>query len=201
MNESSRPYIERASRGDRAAVDSLLTLHLPELRRYLERHQGALLGARESASDLVQSTCREILSHLDRYRYRGDEEFRRWLFATAVRKLRSRRRFWQAARRDARRVDEPPRDSESAALRISRALAVSSTPSQAAMHQEAVAGLQAALEKLPERYRMVLDLAVGQGLSLGEVAQRLGLTEANARMLKSRAIARLATLVEKQGGG
>ena len=62
------------------------------------------------------------------------------------------------------------------------------------MLREEVERLRAALSKLPENYRQVIHLAHVDGLSHREIAERLGISEANSRVLLSRALARLATL-------
>ena len=49
---------------------------------------GPQLRAKESASDLVQSVCREVLGRLDRFQHGGEAGFRHWLYATALRKVR-----------------------------------------------------------------------------------------------------------------
>jgi RNA polymerase sigma factor (sigma-70 family) len=103
----TQTYVERAARGDERAVEALLMRYMPDLDRYVRRRAGAIVEAKESASDLVQSTCREILQNLDRFRYDGEEGFRRWLFATALRKIRDRHRYYRAERRDAKREAAP----------------------------------------------------------------------------------------------
>ena len=91
-DEPSRVWIERATQGDVVAVDALLGLHLPELQEYVRRRMGDVLD-QESSSDLVQSTCREVLQHLDRFQFDGEEGFRRWLWATALRKIKAPEHF------------------------------------------------------------------------------------------------------------
>ncbi len=195
--DQSRVWVERAARGDATAVDALLQLHIGELRAFVSRRLGQVVAGKESVSDVVQSACREVLEHLDRYRFRGEQEFRRWLFATALRKLRSRRRYWLAGKRSAGR--EVAAETAASGSRLHDALLDLSTPSRDAARREDVAGLERALGQLPERYRAILDLAVGEGVPLVEIAARWGISEANARMIKSRAVARLATLLEEPG--
>jgi len=63
----------------------------------------SLVFAKESASDLVQSVCLEILQHLDRFRYRGEAGFKHWLYTTALRRIVNKHEFNTAAKRDVRR--------------------------------------------------------------------------------------------------
>ena len=64
--EDLEQTVESASGGDAAAIGQLLEQHLPRLRAFVRLRMGAQLRARESASDIVQSTCREILENMGR---------------------------------------------------------------------------------------------------------------------------------------
>ena len=101
MSDDSLDLLARLEAGDRDAVDALLRRNLPGLRTYVRLHSGPLLRAREASGDLVQSVCREVLTHLDRFRYPSEAGFRQWLFVTALRKIRRRYEYWGAQRRDA----------------------------------------------------------------------------------------------------
>ncbi len=56
----------RVPDGDPESIEALLAEHLPGLRAYVRLRMGPDLRAKESASDLVQSACCEILEHSDR---------------------------------------------------------------------------------------------------------------------------------------
>jgi RNA polymerase sigma-70 factor (ECF subfamily) len=198
MQDESREWIERASRGDAQAVETLLERHLPDLENYVRAQVGALVGRKESASDLVQSACREVLLHMERFQYDGEEGFKRWLYATALRKIQDRHRYYTAQKRDAQR-ERAPTDRDASALSAERlldALRSGTSPSSAAGMHEEVARLERALADLPERYGEVIQLAYLEGLPRSEIALRLKLSDANTRMLLSRALARLARLLE-----
>jgi RNA polymerase sigma factor (sigma-70 family) len=199
MGKDTQVLVEDASRGDVVAVEGLLERFLPDLRRYLDRNAGALVTAKESSSDLAQSVCREVLERLgtERFVYRGEAEFKQWLYNAALYKIRARQRFYLAAMRDAgREVLLPEGGSETHASSEPGIPAGSTlgTPSQAAALNEEVERLRVALSKLPQNYREVIHLAHVEGLSHKEIAERLGISEANSRVLLSRALARLATL-------
>jgi RNA polymerase sigma-70 factor (ECF subfamily) len=68
------------------------------------------------------------------------------------------------------------------------------TPSRAAEQHEDIERMRAALAKLPPKHREVIVLAYVDGLSHKQIAEKLELSEANSRVLLSRALARLATL-------
>lgn len=198
MSDETGRWVEAASRGDAQAVEHLLTSFLPELRKYLDHNVGPLVAAKESSADLAQSVCRELLEHLgrERFSYRGEAEFKQWLYNAATFKIRARQRFYLAAMRDAGRdelASGANADSRSGAG-AHLADRSSASPSRAAELDEEVQRVRTALARLPDKHREVIVLAYVQGLSHKQIAEQLGLTEVNSRALLSRALARLATL-------
>jgi RNA polymerase sigma-70 factor (subfamily 1) len=191
--QASRHLVTRVQQGDRAAVDALLAHHLPRLRAWLRVRVGGGLGPRESTSDIVQSACREVLEHLDRFHYEGEAGFRCWLFKTAERKLIDKHRFHRAARRDAGRErigGEGSADDGLDALRGDLA-----TPSQEAMAKEQEQRIEAAVDRLSEEDRELYALFHVAGLGNAEIAAELGKTEVAVRKAKSRVLARLASML------
>jgi RNA polymerase sigma-70 factor (ECF subfamily) len=189
MHEDSRHWVEEASRGDVPAIDSLLSRYLPGLMRYVHRRAGPAILAKESSSDVVQSVCREVLESLrtERFEYRGEAEFKQWLYGAAVLKLEGRRRHWRAQMRDALR------EQPSGTSRVVDP-SVSATPSADAMRREDAERLRTAVASLPESYRRIIELAYVEELPHAEIAERLSISETNSRVLLSRALARLATI-------
>lgn len=198
MTDELERRFDAASRGDVGALEQLLESFLPDLRKYLARHAGPLVSAKESSSDLAQSVCREVLERLgsERLQYRGEAEFKQWLYNAALFKIRARQRFYLAAMRDAGRDGraEDARHGGSASEAPDWSDSASATPSRAAEQHEDIERMRAALAKLPPKHREVIVLAYVDGLSHKHIAERLGLSEANSRVLLSRALARLATL-------
>lgn len=198
MQESVEAIVSSASRGDPEAIGALLERNLPRLRAFVRLRMGHELRAQESASDIVQSACREVLAHLDRYRYRGEANFRHWLFTTAIRKVRDRVDYYRAEKRDvARRADLPSGESMQQALASAYADFV--TPSADLDMQERIARLEAAFDRLPEDYREVITLTRIVGLSHREVAEAMGRSEPASRMLLYRALAQLAVELDAPG--
>lgn len=186
-----------ASRGDLAAAEDLLAQHLRGLEAYVRRRGADLPAGKESASDLVQSVCREVLERLqsERLEYRGPAEFRAWLYEAALLKIRGRRRYWSAQRRDPARERRPPAEPRGEAERGGVLPAQAGpTPSADAAAREELERARRLLGELPPRYRQVIELARVEGLRHAEIARRMGVRETASRMLLSRALARLATL-------
>ena len=194
MTDDLEQTVSGASRGDARAVESLLARFLPGLRGYIARNAGQLVQAKESSSDLAQSVCREVLERLgdERLDYRGEAEFKQWLYQAAVHKLQNRHRFYKAERRDAGREDD--------GSRFGAAFGDIGTPSREAMSREDGEAFDRAFAELPEQHQEVIRLARLEGLSHAGVAERLGVTESHSRVLLARAMAKLARLVQRDAG-
>ncbi|HLU38657.1 MAG TPA: sigma-70 family RNA polymerase sigma factor [Planctomycetota bacterium] len=191
MDSPPPPALARARAGDRAAIEELLARYLPALRGFLRVQAGADLRARESSSDLAQSVCREVLQDLADFEWRGEPEFRHWLFKRAYHKLLHRRAHWQAQRRDVGR-EVALAASDEALLSAYRSLA---TPSAELMAREAVERIEAALDQLPETWRTAIVLHKLVGLSHAEIAAETGHSEGAVRNHLYRGLARLGALL------
>lgn len=200
---SERHLVERASRGDAVAIDELLEEHLPSLRAFVRLRSGPTLRAKESVSDVVQSTCREVLQGLDRFQWDGEASFRAWLYTTAQRKIADRAEHWQAAKREVGREMPlaPPSASttndDARMLDVYRSLA---SPSEEAAGLETLERLERAFERLSAEDREVITLSRIVGLSQGEIGEALGCSAGTARVRLFRALARLAEVLAATGG-
>ena len=204
MEPDLQALTDAAAAGDRAAVERLLERFLPDVRAFVRLRAGPALRARESSSDLVQSVCREILEHAERFRYPSEGAFKHWLFTTAQRKLQHRHEYWMAQKRGA--VGEVPIDSGQGSSAgdvpdlMSRYRRFSS-PSRAASLREEVERVEAAFDQLSEEHREVITLAHLTGLSRAEIAERMQRSEGAVRVLLHRALARLSGLLQPELGG
>lgn len=195
-----RTLVDSASRGDSAAVEALLERYLPGLSAFVRLRAGPLLRARESSSDLVQSVCREVLEHVDRYRYRSEGLFKQWLFTTAARKIADRADHVQAQRRDVRRevaLDDAAAATSSSQGWFADACRSLVTPSRQLIAREEVAATERALLSLPDDHREVILLARIVGLSAKEIGEQMDRSESAVRSLLHRALADLCELVER----
>lgn len=187
-----------AAGGDAAAVEALLQRHLPGLRAFVRLRAGAAIRARESCSDLVQSTCREILTHLDRFQHPGPEAFKHWLYTTALRKIARRAEYLAAAKREAaREVPLQATSGTAGAADLAQCYRRFSSPSHRLQVQEEIERVERAFDALTEEQREVVTLVHVVGLSRAEIAERLGKREGAVRMILHRALARLSGLLEE----
>lgn len=191
-----RYLVERASHGDVIALEELLQEHLPSLRAFVRLRSGPTIRAKESVSDLVQSTCREVLQGLERFQWEGAASFRAWLYTTAQRKIAHRAEHWNAAKRAiGLEVALDPRgatgaDEDARVLDVYRALGGS--PSAEVVGIETFERLERAFEALSPEEREVITLSRIVGLSHREISLELGCTEGAARVRLFRALAHLS---------
>lgn len=188
-----RLLTEAAGRGESAAIDALMRRYLPELHAFVRLRAGRMLLARESSIDIVQSVCREVLTHMDRLQHPGESAFKRWLYVTALRKIKNRHAYYLAEKRDVLR-EAPPAEGETERTLLD-CYKTFSTPSKGAMAREEVERIEAAFEQLTEEQREVLTLAHLVGLSRAEIAVQMGKSEVAVRALLYRALVRVSDLV------
>src|SRR5882672_10317441 len=194
-----RSLVDSASRGDAMAVATLLERYLPGLNAFVRLRAGPLLRARESSSDLVQSVCREVLEHVDRFQYRSEGLFKQWLFTTAARKIADRADYVQAQRRDVRRevaLDAASASSSSPDAWLADAFRSLVTPSRELIARDELVATERALLELPDDHREVIVLARVVGLSAREIGESMNRSESAVRSLLHRALADLCERVE-----
>ncbi len=191
-DDELRGILDLARSGDRGAIAHLLERYAGELHGYVRRHAGAALGMKESSSDLVQSVCREVLEGAARgaFGFRGEAQFRCWLYQAALRKVQMKARYWGAERREAAR-EEPIQGGDASA---DGRFADLHSPSRSAERHEDLERLDVAMRLLDPQQRELIEWAHLEGLPHRVIAERLGVTEAHSRVLLSRALARLASI-------
>jgi len=183
------------SSADAASVETLLMRYLPRLRAFVRLRVDAALRQRESASDLVQSVCREVLQHAGTFTYDGEERFRAWLFITALNKIRERKRSLATDKRDQSRevvLNDPAEVAD-------RRMALQ-TPSQFAVAAELAQHMELAFDQLAEDHREVITPARVVGLSHAEIGNHMQRGEGAVRMLLSRALVAYVAAMDRIRG-
>ncbi len=192
MSNEFETKIHAAVAGDRAAYDALFENNLPALVAFLRAKVGGELANRESVRDLAQSVCREVLRDISTLEFRGEEQFRAYLFLQASRKVVDRYRYHKQEMRDPARIEPLPSESNEAAQ---MGLFGGLTPSRVAGAKEELTRVEQALQLLPEAQRDAVLLSRVAGLGYQEIAKQKGITEAAVRGLVARGLARLAGLL------
>ncbi len=181
-----------AARGDREALEQLLTRMLPDLRAFVRLRAGHLVKRFDHPSDIVQSVCREVLQSATQFEHPGEGAFRRWLFTTTLRKLMARRDHHVAAGRDAVHAALGATDQS----QLLEAYGRIATPSRHAAVREELERVEAAMGDLEEDERSIIVLARIAQIPREEIARELGIGVGAVRMRLHRALAKLAVILE-----
>ena len=182
MSEVER--VDRACEGAARAlapaeVADLAERHIARLRAYVRLRAGSLLRSRESLSDVVQSTLRELLDGATGLEFANEAQFRCWLYTAATHKIVSKNRYWSAAMRNPDREqalsaelwDLPERDSGSP----------SRSPTRFVVHGEDLERLRAAFADLDEQDRRILAMRKLFDVPASTIAAELGIAESTVR--------------------
>ncbi len=170
--------------------EELIERHLAGLHAFVRLKAGPGILCRESTSDLVQSVCRELLEHRDRFVHGGEEGFRRWLHVEALRKIHDRYRRQFAQKRDLGREIE----KSGAWLDACDAFG---TPSRHAAGREELERLESAFAELSDEEQNVILWSRFCGLKHDEIAEAIGKTPVATRKVLSRALAKLAEWLDE----
>lgn len=152
--------VERVRRGDSAAFDSLVSQYM----RRAFAVSWRLLGNREDAEDLVQETFLAVLQKIDTFQ-RG-RAFSPWFFRILVNRGLNARKS-----RALRTTDEIPEQAASAGA----------SPERAAEQAELRSRLRAAMDGLPERQRVIVELFELEGFGGAEIAEILEISDGTVR--------------------
>jgi RNA polymerase sigma factor (sigma-70 family) len=199
-DQRPEPTCGGAARGAEA-VDALLERHLPSLLAFVRLRAGKVVRDRESHSDLVQSVCRELLAGREGFTYRGENEFRNWLYTAVLRKVVERARYHRAQKRDVAREVRPPAEQDRDERSIVACYATFVTPSRELASAEEMRRIEAAFDELTEEQREIITLARIVGLPHNQIAARLGCSEASCRQQLHRALIRLSMVLDRQERG
>ncbi len=168
---------ERSSTRLQSARDfeTLYRDHVDLMYRFAHR----LCGETETAKDLVQETFLNAYRGLDRFR--GDAQISTWLYTIASRAcLRMQRKRKGAPERELSLEEFIPTSDGEFRLQIP----IDGMSPEAALHNKQLrTALNAAINQLPKKYKMVLVLRDMEGVSAKEVGTIMGLNE---RAVKSR---------------
>lgn len=179
-----------AKAGDGEAVARILERTEHRLRGYVEARLGANLRAAMRHSDVLQNSYLQMLEALPTFDGTTPDDFVAWLTCIIEHDIHRQARWFGAKKRRA------PRTSERNVL--ARILFDPPLrPSAEASFAEEKAIFHKALTALEPQQGEVLRLALIDGLSRREVAERMGRSEGATRMLLMRARAALALELER----
>jgi RNA polymerase sigma-70 factor, ECF subfamily len=178
MSTSDLGLARRVLAGDEAALEEFFDRYFPRLFRFALPRVG---GNEDATEDIVQ---RVLIRGLERLRtYRGEAALLTWLCALCRREIAAWRER-EGRLREVSFVDDRP--DVRAALEALTADG-SDDPETAIGRRELSALVQLTLDHLPGRYGDALEWKYIQGLSVDEIASRLGVGYKAAESLLTRA--------------
>lgn len=193
--ETTLAQVRAARDGDRAALDGLFRRYLPWVLDTVALRLGRRRQDCAAIEDLAQESLLDAFRAIDRFRDRSEGSFRHWLAKIVENNVRDRERRRTAQKRGEgrERLFRDLFDSEVGGPEVAGR---DSSPSQVASAREDVALVEAALLRLNERQREILILRDRCGMSFEEVAEALGLKNAeSARTTYRRALQAFAALL------
>src|SRR5262245_41299502 len=169
--------LAQARDGSSSALGRLLMTNRDFLLLLAERKLDEGLRCKVSASDLVQETFLEAQRDLSHFEG-GGPEMRAWLCRILLNNLANvSRAFYGTEKRDVgREVGLPDQ------------LPAPDGPSARAIADEDLEALEAALARLPDRYREVIRLRYREQRSFAEIGAALGCSAEAARKVWARAV-------------
>jgi RNA polymerase sigma-70 factor, ECF subfamily len=185
--------LRRLTDGDDKAFAELVMRYHESLVRVARYY----VGSQASAEDVVQETWIAVLRGIDRFE--GRSSFKTWLFRILVNRART------LGVKEHRTVPVDPLTSDRSVSpsRFDQGghwseppVPFTDTIDDGIVNEPIVRLVHESLARLPEAARAVVTLRDVQGLSTAEVAELLGLTEANVRVILHRSRARIRTEVE-----
>jgi RNA polymerase sigma-70 factor (ECF subfamily) len=182
-----------ARAGSSVALGQLLELYRNYLTLLARLQISRRLQGKADADDLVQETFLKVARDFALFQGTTEKEWLGWLRQVLAWKVAHLvRHYLGTQRRDARLERELEADVDRSSRLLGQVLAApGSTPSQRAAQREQAVLLADALDRLPEHYREVLILRHLEGLSVAEVAGRLGRSVDSVKNLWTRALTRL----------
>jgi RNA polymerase sigma-70 factor (ECF subfamily) len=190
---SPTPAYNRASADEAALIrkivggrqdlfGDLIAPHLNALLRIVR----ATIGGHAEVEDIVQQTALKAFTHIAQFRFEAG--FRTWLIQIGLNEARQ----WRRKRASSRLLEFTP-------PRLPELCIADQNHSPLIEYQRSEAGAQvgAALDRLPEKYRIVLLMRDLEELSISEVAGRLGLTIPAVKTRHRRARQKVAGFLER----
>ena len=190
--------ISSAKAGDEVALDELITSCRGYLLTLAQNEMGRDIQAKLGSSDIVQETCIKVADKFGDFRGSTPGELFGWLKTILNNNMHDARRRYKAAEgRDVSReasIDQ----GKSTFDRAAQLTMDQMTPGSTAAFSEQVEALQAAMKRLPEDSRRVIELRNWQRLSFAEIGKSMDRSEEAARKLWSRAVVRLTELLNSK---
>lgn len=191
------PLPDEKSADDQSSIMELqAALHAigDRLQDYVKRQMSADLRGFVEPQDILQDTIFEAFQRSGEFRLLGEGSAYRWLATIARHRILALLRMKHALKRGGKRPDSGAFGGVVGAL---QELAVyTRTPSQSAMSHEMAKVVQESMISLQTSYREALQFRYIDGLSVKQIANRMGCTDGAVLMLCNRGLKALKAKME-----
>lgn len=188
----TKELLEDVAAGNVTALERLLRIHRPYLKRVAQMRIGSALAARVDASDVVQEVQLVIAKRIDDFIKRRPTTLRIWMRRKVLEQLVDQHRRHLGAQK--RSILKEQHVSNMSSVAIARKL-LSNTPSKTLRKIELQEQVSALIAQLGDNDREILTLRHAEGLTNSEVADLLGIEPDTARKRHGRALLRAHRLL------
>lgn len=204
-DDVSAQLLQLASNGDSEALGDLFEHHRVKLHRIVHFRMDPRLKGRLDADDVIQEAFIEASQRFEDYKDNQDMPFFLWLRFITIQKLfqMHRKHLGVQARNAGREISifASPTPQATSAVLAAHLLGKHTSPSLAAMRNEATSKVEQALNSMNEMDREILALRRFERLKNAEVAKLLNITTTAASNRYIRALERLQKEVGAQKEG
>ncbi len=196
-DERTAELEEQLRSGNAAAVGPYLDHVRHQLLAFIERQLGSQLRTKIEADDILQETGIEAVRQYEKNSQRDQRPFS-WLCQIAERKIiDAHRHHFGAQKRDAGREKalDLGGDKTGGANFMNMLIMSITTPSQAFSRNAREARLAEAVGQLPNEQREAIRMRYVENLPSKEIADKLGKSDASVRIMLSRSIRKLQSIL------
>ena len=179
-------------RGDADGLATFIEQHRGQLTAFLQKRTGSHLRIKIEPEDIFQEVVADALRAVAQDDWEPCEPLH-WLYALCERRIIDAHRHYFAAQK--RSAAREAKLSSSIALE-DLLVASMTTPSAAFSRNQKELAMLAAIGTLPPEQQEALRLRYLKGMPSKEIASQLGKTDGAVRVMLSRGIARLQTLLD-----
>ena len=165
--------LHRAVEMDPVARAELLRHYRPRLCELARRDLRSIFQRRFDDSDVVQNTCIEAYKSFDSFRGRSRREFGSWLRTILKRNIWHMKQRHLSKKRDIRR--EGLHDAKRC-LTVLGSLPCEGYPGRGPADRDRAEHIDAALERIPEKFAEAIRMRYCQEMKLREIAQEMDTT-------------------------
>lgn len=199
-SEAEQELIQRIQSGDAAALTPYIQAQNDHLLAVITQKMSAALKSKVEPQDILQEVLVSAFHSYDQLEWSSRDPFV-WLCQLADRRIiDAHRRYVSAEKRSAKR--EVSLNQKSSSLgdaaegeMIDLLVKSMTMPSAAFSRDQKAIRMQAAIAELPELEREAIRLRYVEGWASKEIAKELGKSDASIRVLLSRTLKKLHTMI------